>query len=149
MTEASSAESASFTGEAGEVITNSSRPAIPAWRQLMRDLMVLTKFRINVVGLFTGYAAIAIFRVMNPEVEITSGTVLLVMLALLMTGGAANTCNQIIEVNRDKNMSRTVDKRPLPSGRMSIRTAVCVLLRSRPWLRGYLSVHCRAHLVSL
>ena len=90
--------------------------------------MVLTKFRINVVGLFTGYAAIAVYRSITPDHGVTAGSILLTMLALLMTGGAANTCNQIIEVNRDKNMSRTVDKRPLPSGRMTIRFAVMLAI---------------------
>ena len=97
-------------------------------RQLLRDLMVLTKFRINVVGVFTGYAAIVVFRVMNPDVVITGADLGMCMLALLLTGGACNTCNQMIECERDSRMERTREKRPLPSGRMSLRTAGLIAL---------------------
>lgn len=48
--------------------------------------------------------------------------VLLVMLAGLLVTGAANTVNQIIEIDRDKLMKRT-SKRPLPEGRISVRAA--------------------------
>ncbi|MDA3959232.1 MAG: heme o synthase [Planctomycetota bacterium] len=92
-------------------------------KQLLRDLMVLTKFRINVVGVFTGYTAIAVYNSMHLDDPVPGWQTLLCMLALLLMGGAANTWNQIIEKERDGRMERTRNKRPLPSGRMSLRTA--------------------------
>lgn len=81
-------------------------------KRFLKDLMVLTKLRINLVGVFTGYAAIAVWRWMHPENDLSALEVLWCLLALLLIGGAANTCNQIIEKNRDARMERTKDKRP-------------------------------------
>lgn len=61
----------------------------------------------------------------------TWGRTLLVMLAGLLVTGAANTVNQLIEIDRDALMKRT-SKRPLPEGRISPRAggifAVVLLL---------------------
>lgn len=88
----------------------------------LSDVMVLGKARISVVAMFTGYAAIA--------VEGSNATewlsVSLCLLALFLLGLCANTLNQIVEKDKDANMERTRDKRPLPSGRMSVRTALLV-----------------------
>lgn len=97
-------------------------------KRFLKDLMVLTKLRINLVGVFTGYAAIAVWRWMHPENDLSALEVLWCLLALLLIGGAANTCNQIIEKNRDARMERTKDKRPLPSGRMSIPMALLIAI---------------------
>lgn len=98
-------------------------------RQLVRDLMVLTKFRINVVGVFTGYAALLVHGALHPDMPgLSLGGTLLLLLALLLTGGAANACNQIVERERDGRMARTRNKRPLPSGRMRVSTAVLLAL---------------------
>ena len=108
--------------------TESSASHPGGFRGVIRDLMVLTKFRINLVGVFTGYAAIAVWQWMHPAqaAELSAGHIWLCLLALLLIGGSANTCNQIIEKNRDGKMARTRDRRPLPSGRMSIPTAITI-----------------------
>ncbi|TVR08958.1 MAG: protoheme IX farnesyltransferase [Planctomycetota bacterium] len=86
---------------------------------LINDLMVLTKFRINALAVFTGYAAVVVHGA-----HATDWSILLpVMLALLFTGGCANTLNQVFEVRKDALMYRTRKRRPLPDGRISIRVA--------------------------
>ena len=86
------------------------------------DVMVLGKARISAVAMFTGYAAIA--------VEGSQATdwlsVTLCLLALFLLGMGANTFNQIVEKDKDAAMNRTKEKRPLPSGRMSVRCAIWV-----------------------
>ncbi|MHC5067353.1 MAG: heme o synthase [Planctomycetota bacterium] len=97
-------------------------------RQLLRDLMVMTKLRINMLGIFTGYAAIAIFEVLHPENPVSAIDVTLCLLAMLLVGGAANTWNQIIEKDKDSRMERTREKRPIPSGRISVPVAWAIAL---------------------
>ena len=91
---------------------------------LLKDIIVLTKFRINALAVFTGYAAI----VLQGDFAHDWTTIWTVMLALLFTGGAANTLNQIFERDKDALMKRTAHKRPLPSGRMSVSFAVSLVL---------------------
>jgi protoheme IX farnesyltransferase len=87
--------------------------------QLLFDLLVLTKYRITAVAMFTGYAAIAIegshasdWRYIWP-----------CLLSLFLTGGAANTLNQIFELQKDAVMNRTKARRPLPAGRITVPQA--------------------------
>ena len=87
--------------------------------QFLFDLLVLTKYRITAVAMFTGYAAIAIegshasdWRYVWP-----------CLLSLFLTGGAANTLNQIFELKKDAVMNRTKARRPLPAGRITVPQA--------------------------
>ena len=84
------------------------------------DLLVLTKYRITLVALFTGYAAIVVqgghvsdWRVVVP-----------CLVALFATGGCANTLNQLFELKRDSLMNRTRSRRPLPAGRITPMQAI-------------------------
>jgi protoheme IX farnesyltransferase len=97
-------------------------------RQLIRDLMVLTKFRINVVGVVTGGAALAMHAATVETASVSTMAVLLIILGLFLTGSAANATNQVIEVKRDRAMARTKDKRPLPAGRLKVSTAILVIV---------------------
>jgi len=98
-------------------------------RQLIRDLMVLTKFRINVVAVFTGYAAVVLHERLFPdEPELALVELAALLFSLMCVGGAANTCNQVIEKDRDGAMARTRQKRPLPAGRMRVSTALGIAL---------------------
>ena len=87
--------------------------------QFLFDLLVLTKYRITAVAMFTGYAAIAI--------EGTHATdwkfVWPCLVSLFLTGGAANTLNQIFELKKDALMNRTKARRPLPAGRITVAQA--------------------------
>ena len=89
-------------------------------RQFWRDMMVLTKFKINVVGVVTGGAAMALFASQHPEQAPSFLVTMSILFGLLLMGSAANAANQVIEKDRDGKMDRTKMKRPLPSGRISV-----------------------------
>jgi heme o synthase len=84
--------------------------------RFVMDLLILTKYRITVVAMFTGYTAIA----MHGHHTTDWGHVWPCLLALFCTGGAANTLNQIFELKKDAVMNRTKARRPLPSGRITV-----------------------------
>jgi heme o synthase len=85
----------------------------------LRDLLVLTKYRITVMALFTGYAAI----VVEGSAAHNWQRIWPCLIALFLVGGAANTLNQIFEKDKDAKMNRTKSRRPLPSGRVSVMQA--------------------------
>lgn len=99
----------------------SAVPALPArvW-QVISDLLILTKYRITVVALFTGYAAI----VVQGDHATDWAYVWPCLLALFALGGAANTLNQLFELRKDAVMDRTKARRPLPAGRITPAQAV-------------------------
>ncbi len=80
----------------------------------MFDYLQLTKPRISLLFAITGLTVLLMERAI---IQDTSRIVLLVI-AIFMTGGSANALNQYFERDRDKLMARTAKKRPLPSGRM-------------------------------
>jgi protoheme IX farnesyltransferase len=81
------------------------------------DLLVLTKYRITVVAIFTGWAALAVWDL---ERACEWAWVWPCLLALFLLGGAANTINQILERGKDAVMDRTKARRPLPAGRIPV-----------------------------
>ena len=85
---------------------------------LFKDLAVLFKLRLGtfvvlsaVLGWFMGKESIGL----TPFLELTVGGYLLT--------GASNGFNQILEKEADSKMERTA-RRPLPTGRMSVRNAL-------------------------
>ncbi len=86
--------------------------------RFLRDYLILGKARINVMAVFTGYAAIAMCGH-----GLDGWALVPCLLALFFTGMSANCFNQIIEKDKDAAMTRTRHKRPLPSGRMTVTTA--------------------------
>jgi heme o synthase len=86
----------------------------------LRDLLILTKYRITGMAIFTGYAAIAV----QGEHATDWNFIWPCLLALFFTGGSANTINQILEKDKDAVMNRTKSRRPLPSGRIGTGTAL-------------------------
>jgi protoheme IX farnesyltransferase len=101
------------------VVPGHSSRLARGWRVVV-DLLVLTKYRITLVALFTGYAAIAV----QGEHATEWAVVVPCLIALFLTGGAANTLNQLFELRKDALMNRTKSRRPLPAGRISRREAV-------------------------
>jgi len=87
---------------------------------LLRDLLILTKYRITVMALFTGYAAIAV----EGSATFDWSRIWPCLLALFLVGGAANTLNQVFEKDKDARMNRTKSRRPLPAGRITVTQAV-------------------------
>lgn len=103
------------------------------------DLLVLTKYRITAVAMFTGYAAIAI----EGSRATDWGFIWPCLVSLFLTGGAANTLNQIFELKKDAVMNRTKARRPLPAGRISVTqayvfavTQMCVAQALLLWASG-------------
>jgi len=99
----------------------SAVPVLPIriWK-VISDLLILTKYRITMVALFTGYAAI----VVQGEHATDWAYVWPCLLALFALGGAANTLNQLFELRKDALMDRTKARRPLPAGRITPAQAV-------------------------
>ena len=89
------------------------------WR-VISDLLILTKYRITMVALFTGYTAI----VVQGDHATDWAFVWPCLLALFALGGAANTLNQLFELKKDAVMNRTKARRPLPAGRITPAQAV-------------------------
>lgn len=87
--------------------------------RVLFDLLVLTKYRITAVAMFTGYAAIAIEGRYATDWQ----HIWPCLVSLFLTGGAANTLNQIFELKKDAVMNRTKARRPLPAGRITVPQA--------------------------
>ena len=87
--------------------------------RFLMDLLILTKYRITVVAVFTGYTAIAI----HGHHATDWSHIWPCLAALFLTGGAANTLNQIFELKKDAVMNRTKARRPLPAGRITVTQA--------------------------
>ncbi len=87
---------------------------------LVEDLKQLTKFGLSLSVVFS---AIAGYLLAVDTIHIPT----LIMLAVggYLMVGASNTFNQIIEKDTDKLMKRT-QNRPLPTGRMSVNTAMII-----------------------
>ena len=87
---------------------------------LLRDLLILTKYRITAMALFTGYAAIAV----EGSAAADWSRIWPCLVALFLLGGTANTLNQVFEKDKDARMNRTKSRRPLPAGRITVPQAV-------------------------
>src|SRR5262245_31964762 len=80
----------------------------------------LTKPRISLLFALTGLTVLLMERnLIGDPWRIT-----LLVLAIFMTGGSANAFNQYFERYRDKLMTRTAKKRPLPQGIISPSSAL-------------------------
>lgn len=84
------------------------------------DLLRLAKFRITLVAVFTGYAAVAVHGAYAADL----GHLWPLIVCLFTTGASANALNQLFERDKDAAMARTRQRRPLPSGRLGVATAV-------------------------
>jgi protoheme IX farnesyltransferase len=85
----------------------------------LKDLLVLTKYRITIMAIFTGYAAIAV----EGSAAFDWQRIWPCLIALFLVGGSANTLNQIFEKDKDARMNRTKSRRPLPAGRITVTQA--------------------------
>jgi len=91
--------------------------ALPALRppgEVARDYLTLTKPRILILLLITGYAAMWVAAGGFPNVALSA----VAMLGLAMSCGAANAINMWFDRDIDAVMNRT-RKRPLPTGRLT------------------------------
>ena len=88
------------------------------------NFFLLTKPRIMVLVLLTGAAGLSL----EGSLLARPGYCALVLLALYLVSGSANSLNQYFERDIDALMSRTSRKRPLPTGRLSPRQALVFAL---------------------
>lgn len=84
------------------------------------DLKQVTKFGLSVSVVFSSIAGY-LLAVETPQIS----TLILLAIGGYFMVGASNVFNQIIEKDPDKLMKRT-QNRPLPTGRMSITTALTI-----------------------
>jgi heme o synthase len=90
------------------------RPAVPS---LLRDLVTLTKPKVQSLLLFT--TATTMYVAGDPS----PGLVLLTCIGGALSAGGAGAVNHAIDRDIDRTMARTAD-RPVASGRIAARTAI-------------------------
>lgn len=90
--------------------------------QHLLDWLILAKYRITAVAVFTGYAAIIVHGTHATDAAL----VVPCLAALFLLGASANTLNQIFERDKDAAMNRTRHRRPIPAGRVGVREAAIV-----------------------
>ena len=81
-------------------------------------LFELLKFRLASLIAFSGAMGYCL-----GASKVESGKLILFIIASIAITGAANIINQILEIDHDKMMKRTVN-RPLPSGRITVQMAI-------------------------
>ena len=86
----------------------------------LKDLKQLTKFGLSISVVFSSVAGYLL-----GATEIQAYIILLLSVGGYLMVGASNAFNQIIEIKEDAVMERTKN-RPLPSGRLSKRTALII-----------------------
>jgi protoheme IX farnesyltransferase len=87
--------------------------------QKVEDFKLLVKLRLNLLVVFTS----GIGYVIASGSSFSWFNLLILCLGGFLITGAANSLNQVLEKDYDKLMPRT-ENRPLPTGRMSVSTAV-------------------------
>jgi protoheme IX farnesyltransferase len=100
----------------------SCAPAVGGFSEessLLRSLFQLTKPKIMLLVIVTGATAL----VLEGSFLTRPLHFILFLIGLYMTGGAANAFNQYFEHDIDARMSRTKNRRPIPMGRLSPKTA--------------------------
>lgn len=90
-----------------------------AIQQKVEDYKMLVKFRLTATVVFSSVVA---FMIASPSAINWVGVFVLALGGFLVTG-AANTLNQVLEKDFDRQMSRTAD-RPLAANRMQMSEAV-------------------------
>jgi protoheme IX farnesyltransferase len=100
-------------------ITSGAEIVTGAFKSALVDFGLLVKFRLSLLVLFS--AVMSYFIVAGAQFNWIS--VLLLSLGGFLVTGAANTLNQVLERDFDKQMLRTAN-RPLATGRMTVSTAV-------------------------
>ncbi|MCY7359864.1 MAG: heme o synthase [Rudanella sp.] len=94
-------------------------PSRIQWRTKIKAYIELLKLRLAVIVGLSG----ALGYMLATSGTYSFGMILLFSISGLMITGAANATNQALEVELDRMMNRT-GKRPLPSGRLSKRSAL-------------------------
>ncbi|MBI4604542.1 MAG: protoheme IX farnesyltransferase [Planctomycetes bacterium] len=130
-----------------------ARPVPAAVLTAVQDILELTKARVALLVALTTLAGFVLgsrFTGQAPE----AWRILHTLLGTVLVAGAASALNQVLERDRDARMLRTAG-RPLPSGRMAVRTALLAglgLAAAGTWLlaaRASVPAACLAALTFL
>lgn len=100
-------------------VEEKTESARPRWRSTIKAYVELLKLRLAVIVGLSG----ALGYMLATEGKYDVVQILLFSISGLMITGAANATNQVLEVELDQMMNRT-GKRPLPSGRLTKRSAL-------------------------
>lgn len=98
--------------------TNSAYIVAPTEKvrsSLLKDYIQLTKPTIMILVLFTAVTAL----VVEGSMMGSPWQLILLLLGIYLTGGAANALNQYLERDIDARMTRTSKRRPLPTSRLN------------------------------
>jgi protoheme IX farnesyltransferase len=93
-------------------------------KQLIKDLIALTKPTILMLVIITGATALVIYGIHESNVL----DFFIVLFGLYCTGGAANALNQYFERDIDSQMVRTKTKRPLADKRLNENYALIFII---------------------
>lgn len=112
--------------------TSSNNRPEPLSKELIRDYLMLSKFRLSVSVVGTTLIAYFLSCAMIPGLDVQWLKVFALSVGGMMVVAASNGFNQVYEKDSDKLMSRTM-KRPVADGRMSVNDAlvfsfVCAIL---------------------
>ncbi len=89
-------------------------------REKLLNYFLLTKPRIVLLVMVTGFAAAMLEGTLCADPQRFAG----VLLGIMLAAGAANALNQFWDRDIDAIMARTRSKRPLPTGKISPRSAL-------------------------
>ncbi len=98
-------------------------PQAPSLGVRVRDLVTLAKPRITLMVLITAAGGMWLGHRAGVGTALNGTTAGLALLGISLIVSGANALNMVIERDIDKHMSRTKN-RPLPAGRMHMRTAL-------------------------
>lgn len=97
---------------------------LPSIRVRVNDLITLAKPRITLFVLMTAAGGMYLGRrAHDVTTPLRASTAALALLGIALIVSGANALNMVIERDIDKHMARTKN-RPLPAGRMHVRTAL-------------------------
>ncbi len=100
-------------------VEEKTEPSRTKWRVTIKAYVELLKLRLAVIVGLSG----ALGYMLGLTGPYNFGLILLFSISGLMITGSANATNQVLEVELDRMMNRT-GNRPLPSGRLSKRSAL-------------------------
>lgn len=105
----------------------------------LKDLMVLTKFRLSVLVIVSTFVGFLV----GSRGPLNYGLLVHTIIGSTLAAFGAGVFNQLMEIGPDSRMSRTAD-RPLPAGRVAPSTAFGI-----GWLLSSLSLIHLAHMVNM
>lgn len=111
----------------------------PPFPITLKDLLILTKFRLSVLVIVTTFVGFLV----GTKGPLNYGLLIHTIIGSTLAAFGAGVFNQLMEIGPDSRMTRTAD-RPLPSGRVAPSTAFGI-----GWLLSSFSLIHLAHMVNM